>query len=133
TLDQSERMVFGQVISTGTGGGELLLTQIDDGIPGSPYEELKQGQWVMVCGPHPTSTLEEPLFFTQWYRVLAIDEQEKGDLTDSNTQRVVGLRGPDWPWPRGAQVRVGLFPGAVAVHTKSLRFTNPGVYGADGT
>jgi hypothetical protein len=130
TLQDTERLVGGQVISTGTGGGELLLTKLDDGHTSSPYEELKQGQWVMVCGPHPSSTLEEPLFFTQWYRVLAIDEQEKGDLTNSDTQRVVGLRGPDWPWPHGAQVRVGLFPGAVAVHTKSLRFGNTGPGGS---
>lgn len=133
SIDQTERMVFGEVIATGTGGGEILLTQLVDGIEASPYDELKQGQWVMVCGPHPSATPEEPLFFTQWYRVLAIDEEEKGYLRDEDSQRLVGLRGPDWPWAPGAQVRVGLFPGAVAVHTKSLRFKTLGAYAVDGT
>ena len=130
TMYQTERLVGGQVIATGTGGGEILLTQLNDGVAGSPDEELRQGQWVMVCGPHPSATPEEPLFFTQWYKVLAIDEEEKGYLQDEDTQRLVGLRGPDWPWPPGAQVRVGLFPGAVAVHTKSLRFKGLGAYGS---
>ncbi len=133
SIQQTERLVGGQVIATGTGGGEILLSKLGDGIAASPYEELRQGQWVMVCGPHPSATPEDPLFFTQWYRVLAIDEEEKGFLQDEETQRLVGLRGPDWPWAPGAQVRVGLFPGAVAVHTKSLRFKGLGAYGVDGT
>lgn len=128
TMETSERLVGGNVISTGTGGGEILLTKLADGINVSPFEDLKQGQWVMVSGPHPNSTDLEPLFFTQWYRVLAIDEELRGPIVDPAKQRLVGLRGPDWPWGPGAPVRVGLFPGAVAVHTKTMRLDTLGPF-----
>lgn len=127
-IPTSERLVAGNVVSTGTGGGEILLTRLDDGIATDPFEELRQGQWVMVSGPHPNSTLAEPLFFTQWYRVLAIDDEERGPVVNSKAQRLVGLRGPDWPWESTARVRVGLFPGAVAVHTKTMRLESFGSY-----
>lgn len=126
-IETSERLTRGKVISRGTGGGEILIAKLQND-PGDPFEELKTGQWVMVSGPHPTSTEARPLFFTQWYRVLAIDDQVRGDLTNSETQRLIGLRGPDWPWNAGGSVRVGLFPGAVAVHTKTMRLETPGAY-----
>lgn len=127
-IETSERLVHGTVVSTGTGGGEILLTKLQND-PGDPFEELKQGQWVMVTGPHPSSTRAQPLFFAQWYRVLAIDEQLRSPITDTDKQRLVGLRGPDWPWKTaGTQVRVGLFPGAVAVHTKTMRLNASGAY-----
>ncbi len=128
SISESERLVHGEVLSTGTGGGEILLTKLLDGIGGSPFEELQQGQWVMVSGPHVASTPEEPLFFTQWYRVLAIDDEQRGQIDDAEKQRIVGLRGPDWPWSFGDSVRVGLFPGAVAVHTKTIRLESAGPY-----
>ena len=140
-LSLSERLVGGRVVSTGTGGGELLLTQLqndvdsDGNLIAEPFSELKSGQWVMVSGPHPASTTSKPLFFTQWYKVLAVDEQQRDPVTDNRfqitnsvKQRIVGLRGPDWPWEAGAPVRVGLFPGAVAVHTKSMRIETLGEY-----
>ncbi len=130
-IDTSERLTHGSVISTGTGGGEILLTKFDRDAT-DPFEDLRTGQWVLVSGPHPNSTAEEPLFFSQWYRVLAIDDQERGPLQDPDKQRVVGLRGPDWPWTitngNLPSVRVGLFPGAVAVHTKTMRLETLGAY-----
>ncbi|QDU58267.1 type IV pilus modification PilV family protein [Aeoliella mucimassa] len=131
SLQLSERLVAGRVVSTGTGGGELLLTQLrsDAAQTTEPFAELKAGQWIMVSGPHPSSTPAEPLFFTQWYKVLAVDDTPTGNgFTDSNRQRLVGLRGPDWPWAAGAEIRVGLFPGAVAVHTKTMRIESLGEY-----
>lgn len=126
-IASSERLVAGRVVSTGTGGGEILLTKLNrDG--GDPFEELRQGQWVMVSGPHPNSTAGEPLFFTQWYRVLAIDDEQRGPIQNASAQRLVGLRGPDWPWDANARVRVGLFPGAVAVHTKTMRLESFGSF-----
>ena len=130
-LQTSERLVRGQVLSTGTGGGEILLTKTNDQ-DSDPFAELKQGQWVMVSGPHPSSTDAKPVFFTQWYRVLAIDDQQRGPIQDADMQRIVGLRGPDWPWSplESASVRVGLFPGAVAVHTKTMRLESLGPFSA---
>jgi len=126
-ISTSERLVAGRVVSTGTGGGEILLTRLSRDST-DPFEELRQGQWVMVSGPHPNSTVEEPLFFTQWYRVLAIDDEQRDPIVNSKAQRLVGLRGPDWPWDTNARVRVGLFPGAVAVHTKTMRLESFGSY-----
>ena len=132
SIDTSEALVNGNIVSTGTGGGEILLNSagIDDA-----FEDLRQGQWVMVSGPHPNSTPEQPLFFSQWYRVLVIDDEPDnstvGAATFNNgeTQRRIGLRGPDWPWKNvGGVVRVGLFPGAVAVHSKTMRLETLGAY-----
>jgi prepilin-type N-terminal cleavage/methylation domain-containing protein len=132
TIDSSEALVNGNIVSTGTGGGEILLDSagIDDA-----FEELKEGQWVLVSGPHPSSTRENPLFFSQWYRVLVIDDEPDGSVVgdikfgDAERQRRIGLRGPDWPWTKvGSVVRVGLFPGAVAVHTKTMRLETLGAY-----
>ncbi len=124
-IDTTEALVNGNIISTGTGGGEMLLDSA--GITDA-FEELRAGQWVMVSGPHPNSTELEPLFFTQWYRVLAIDDEQRGPIADAERQRLIGLRGPDWPWNAGASLRVGLFPGAVAVHTKTMRLETIGAY-----
>jgi hypothetical protein len=134
TIDTSEALVNGNIVSTGTGGGEILL---DSAGIDNAFEDLRQGQWVMVSGPHPSSTAEKPLFFTQWYRVLAIDDEPDGQpigstsitFNNAETQRRIGLRGPDWPWKTpGSVVRVGLFPGAVAVHTKTMRLETLGAY-----
>lgn len=128
-LDSTESLVAGAIVSTGTSGGEIFLDS--DSITDA-YEDFKTGQWVLVTAPHPSSTDAKPLLFSQWYRVLTIaDEPDDLDyppgasnavtFDNKNTQRLVGLRGPDWPWPAGTEVRVGLFPGAVAVHTKTMR------------
>jgi prepilin-type N-terminal cleavage/methylation domain-containing protein len=131
SVDTSESLVHGTIVSTGTGGGEILLTKLDTK-DADPFAELKTGQWVMVSGPHPASTDVEPLFFTQWYRVLAVDDEERGPIVDANNQRLIGLRGPDWPWRivdgKTPMVRVGIFPGAVAVHTKTMRLESQGPY-----
>ena len=128
-IETDEKLMPAQVLATGTGGGELLLNP--DGINFDNtryYQELKQGQWVMVSGPHPNSTPAQPMLFTQWYRVLAINDKPELPITDEVNQRLIGLRGPDWPWDADARVSVGLFPGAVAVHTKTMRLDNRGVW-----
>ena len=50
TIDTSERLVAARVISTGTGGGELLLTKLSNDGADDPYEELRyrpvgDGKW----------------------------------------------------------------------------------------
>lgn len=136
-----ERMVKASVLSKGPSGGELLLEQMGDGIPESPFDLLKAGQWIMLCGPHPSSTPADPRFALFWYQVISIEG--KGERLNSSGQtspappssdperRVVALRGPEWPWLPATNLTdntqlsnslcVGIFPGAVAVHSKSLR------------
>ena len=61
---QAPNAPSGSLISTGLNGGELLLTQLrmTDYRP-SPFDNLKIGQWIMLCGPHPnSSTIREPRF-----------------------------------------------------------------------
>ncbi len=134
-INVEERLVSGSVVSTGTGGGELVIERLNDGNSESPFKNLKEGQWVMVTGPHPNSTSTRPILFSQWYRVLAINDKDELPITRPDAQRLIGLRGPDWPWQGGQvgnnrtpMVSVGLFPGAVAVHTKTIRLDNRGVW-----
>lgn len=140
----AERHVRGAVISSTTSGGQLLLTRFtggNDTTTATPYEHLKVGQYVTVYGPHPQGSNEQPYLFFQWYRVVSIDGQQKPinnqgipstDPTDVDRNRIVTLRGPDWPWkPTGGNLsdwaqlpndlRVGIYNGAVAVHTKTMR------------
>ena len=151
-----ERSVSAAVISTGMNGGELLLTQQFapngfslDSVSASPFDSLKAGQWIMLCAPHPNSSVEEPRFVLNWYQVLSIDKTGAGiPGFDSAKQRVVAVRGTEWPWqprlsyPSSQQssdvaklsddLCVGVFKGAVAVHTKTLRLESPlgGSYGS---
>ena len=39
----------------------------------SPFDQLKVGQWIMLCGPHPNSSLTEPRFVMNWYQVLSVE------------------------------------------------------------
>lgn len=116
----TERMVKAGVVSTGLSGGELLLNAVNDGITESPFRSLKVGQWVMLCGPAPSTTTNQPQFVARWYRVLSIEPE--------GTNVRVAVRGPAWPWQpeNGANALsnnlcVGIFPGAVAVHSKTIR------------
>ncbi|WP_146400497.1 type IV pilus modification PilV family protein [Pseudobythopirellula maris] len=151
---QAERLVRGRVVTTGIGGGEMLLERFyasSGAVSGaivngakepeeSPFEELRSGQYVMVCGPHPLSTAELPKFFLAWYRVVNIDGEGEAlnplgeKLTSAGSipdRRLVALRGPDWPWAESVNggdntelsndLRVAIIPGAVAVHTKTMR------------
>ncbi len=132
-------------------GGELLLTDMgditDSNVPPknvSPFDQLKAGQWIMLCGPHPNSNVVvsanptvtpstgDPRFVLSWYQVLSIDKEGTGIAGFSpDTQRVIAVRGGEWPWQPAATLTdytqlsndlcVGIFRGAVAVHTKTLR------------
>lgn len=151
-LDQmisNERGAYAKILSTGLNGGEVLLTRIP--ATGStfepaesPFNILKTGQWIMLCGPHPNSTDARPLMTARWYRVLAIDGKEtKLDETGAPTtdlsqpeRRLVSLRGPQWPWTPATdssgslaltdynQLSNALYvcipAGAVAVHSKTI-------------
>jgi hypothetical protein len=136
TIGEQERTVQTKIISTGLNGGELLLTDLSDNPTKSPFEGLKVGQWVMLCGPHPNSNAiasgqGEPRFALNWYQVLSIDaERAAGVITNPARQRVIAVRGPQWPWqpassPTAKSVSnnlcLAICNGAVAVHTKTLR------------
>jgi hypothetical protein len=131
----AERHVRAAVISSGTSGGQLLLTRLpgsQDPLNSSPYEHLKVGQYITLYGPHPQGSNEQPYLFFQWYRVVSIENNEP-----SQDQRIVTLRGPEWPWRLPAtgntdvadttqlynDLRVGIYNGAVAVHTKTMRLS----------
>jgi hypothetical protein len=130
-----ERSVGAKVLSTGLNGGELLLWNLDTNGGVEAFANLKTGHWIMLCGPHPNATADQPLFSLNWYQVLAIDSQVSGVLTNPATQRIVSVRGAEWPWqPRASydnqnsdvaklsdDLCVGIFKGAVAVHSKTLR------------
>ncbi|MFO0791320.1 MAG: hypothetical protein U0805_17815 [Pirellulales bacterium] len=149
TMDAAahERMVRTQIVSTGPSGGELLLSDMQDvfdasGKSLSPFDQLKVGQWMMLCGPHPQSNATfqngtwkgEPRFFLNWYQVIAVDKEGTGipGGFDPTTQRLVTVRGPEWPWQPADltdksnkylsnDLCGGIFRGAVAVHSKTIR------------
>jgi len=143
-LRNSERTVTASIVSTGLNGGEVLLTRLATAMPyqdppPSPFDSLKVGQWIMLCGPHPASTDLAPRFVLNWYRVLSIQgEDERLDAAgnaagagwDGKERRLVSLRGPQWPWQPAEPgytydlsnyLCAGIFPGAVAVHTRTMR------------
>lgn len=132
---EAERLVTAQVVSTSPGGGEMLLTK-SDALELSPFEDLRGGHYVLVVGPHPQSTSNNPRLVLRWCRILTIEDT--GNVTEPSggasvslsrdNQILVSLRGPDWPWqPSNAtnsisnDLRVAIVPGVVAVHTKTMR------------
>jgi hypothetical protein len=139
---ESERAVNAAVIQAGPGGGDLLLSsRASDPVTTSPYEDLRVGQFVMVFGPHPLSNSARPMLALRWCRVLSIEKEGRPNIngnlvqlgrdTSVNppiTRALVSLRGPDWPWQPSTNtssisnnLRVGILPGVVAVHTKTMR------------
>ncbi|TWT73440.1 hypothetical protein Pla123a_37750 [Posidoniimonas polymericola] len=107
-----------------------------------PWKDLEPGGYAMVYGPSPNSTPDRPQLFAQWYRVVAIDDQVTPSTSNVFVGPSVALRGPDWPWgetsraepgqnnvgdygdpPSGVQddLRVLIFDGVVAVHTRTMR------------
>ncbi len=97
----NERSVSASILSTGLSGGELLLKDEGDSTQ-NPFDNLKTGQWIMLCGPHPNSSIVEPRFAMNWYQVLTIDKTGVGVPNfNTTTQRVVAVRGPEWPWQPG--------------------------------
>lgn len=146
----NERLVRASVVSSTPNGGELLLERrptAEDPASTSPFENLRVGQYVMLTGPHPLSTMAQPQLVLSWYRVLSVEKEGRPNLngvevplgidTRTNPPRekvLVSLRGADWPWQPAAtglddpsstllsnDLRVGILPGVVAVHTKTMR------------
>jgi hypothetical protein len=130
-MGMGERAVGAKVTTTGPNGGELLLSDWSDakdmsGKVISPFDQLKSGEWIMLCGPHPNSSTSEPRLVLNWYQVISIDKEGSGiSGFNPDTQRVVAVRGAEWPWQPNTTVGNGLCvaicKGAVAVHTKSIR------------
>jgi len=124
-----ERGVAARIVSSGITGGEVLLERIpasQENIPQSddPFTQLKIGNWIMLCGPHPNSSTAEPRFVMKWYEVISVERQAPG-ITNPVTQRLVTLRGPEWPWRPGGtyanNLCAAIVRGAVTVHTKTMR------------
>jgi hypothetical protein len=150
-LDRNERIAQAKIVSTGLSGGEILLERHpNDPRSGrtaeDPYANLKTGNWILLCGPHPNSTRERPLVTARWYQVLAIEGKSerlnsRGDVTPAASatdpeRRLVSLRGPEWPWQPATNgtgnpdltashlsnsLYVCIPSGAVAVHAKTIR------------
>lgn len=146
---ESERITSARVVAASPNGGELLLERMPmtgsssqplDEPETSPFESLRGNEYVMVVGPHPLSTPQRPQLAVRWCRVL--NTRDSGTVTpfgdsaptrlDGDNRVLVALRGPDWPWrpvaPNGLgqfapanDLRVAIVPGAVAVHTKTMR------------
>ncbi len=142
-MNQNERAVKANIVSTGLNGGELLLTDLGDYRDTSnvqkfnAFEHLKSGHWIMLCGPHPNSSAAEPRFVMNWYQVISIESEAAGIPSfDRIRQRVVTVRGPEWPWQPPTSLSdttnvsnnlsVAICKGAVAVHTKSMRLEGRG-------
>jgi hypothetical protein len=132
-----ERATVARIVSTGLSGGEILLEAIPNDVIESPFKQLKVGQWIMMCGPHPNTnvytsggiTKGEPRFVLNWYKVISIDAEGTGVANfNPATQRVVSVSGPQWPWQPAAapgdlsnNLCAAICRGAVAVHTKTMR------------
>ncbi len=161
-LQQNERGARASIVSTGLNGGEVLLTRFKPGTESgstapyepdsSPFDILKTGQWIMLCGPHPNSTDTQPMMTARWYRVLAIEGKDikldaSGNPTFNTTdpeRRLVSLRGPEWPWlpatdasgntdlANNAHLSNSLYAcipaGAVAVHSKTIHLGGNSVW-----
>ena len=149
-----ERAVKAKVLTTGPNGGELLLEGFgsNDSTAENPFSQLKTGNWIMLCGPHPNSSDSNPKFVLNWYQVLSIEGKNERLNNQGTTspapaasdpeRRLVTLRGTEWPWqPAGPSAASGhlsnglcvaICKGAVAVHTKTLRLENPhgGAFGS---
>ncbi len=138
-MSQGERAVRASIVSTGLNGGELLLTDLgEDVTKKSAFEGLRTSQWIMLCGPHPNSTMAEPRFSLNWYQVITVDREGTGvQGFDQTKSRLVTVRGPQWPWspfdPRvnspanlaSNNLCVAICRGAVAVHSRTIRLENP--------
>lgn len=145
TIMRAERWARASALLKGLSGGEVQLFQdqpnkdpISKADPKDrPWKNLKVGTYVFLFGPHPASTPQRPQLFAQWYRVVSVNDSL--DM-ESNVGPAVGLRGPDWPWNGESNVnetttaaapnalhedlRMIIFDGAVAVHTRTLRLDN---------
>lgn len=137
--NRGERLTIAKVVSTGLNGGELLIEKRSNDSATEPFSALKVGQWVPVCGPSPTSTNANPRFIFRWYRILSI---EKGTdvVSDPSTQRMVSLRGPQWPWQPAADLAssdlsnnlcLSIIPNVVAVHSKTIRLEGKSAWSAN--
>jgi hypothetical protein len=128
TMSEGERAVRATVVSTGLNGGELLLERFQ-GEPSDPFDNMRTSQWIMLCGPHPNSTVAEPRFSLNWYQVITVDREGIGIPTfDPAKHRLVTVRGPEWPWRPGDvasnNLCVAICRGAVAVHRRTIRLEN---------
>lgn len=148
-LRESERAVGASIVSTGLNGGEVRLTRYPtpassgDVEPiSSPFDVLNEGRWILLCGPHPNSTPERPNMVARWYRVLSIeDESNPGLIDDPANQRLVSLRGPQWPWQPEPYENWGDYAylsnslyacipdGVVAVHSRTIHLQGRSVWG----
>ncbi|MGD9636735.1 MAG: hypothetical protein AB7G28_22900 [Pirellulales bacterium] len=158
-LLNQERVVKARIVSTGLNGGELLLEKLyADTITESAFQGLKVGNWVMLCGPSPSSTDREPLFVLRWYRVLSIEGKDRrlnvngtydpAPAASEPERRLVTLRGPQWPWQPAMSgstldlandnqlsnsLCVGIIPGAVAVHSKTVQIESVSTWDGGAT
>ena len=164
TAVENERLVNARLVTTAPGACELLLEPRGGaGVAEpttSPFEDLREGQYVTLVGPHPLSTPAAPRLVLKWLRVLKVEDSGTPVLPDVDmpatarrlsrdgaTPRVlVALRGPDVPWRPATisgrpdledrqllanDLRLAIVPGVVAVHTKTMRLEAASVWAID--
>jgi hypothetical protein len=129
-----ERVVYGQLVGGGTGGGEIVLASKD------PEQlKLKPNDWVMLSGTKffipplasPPPGLKSISRF-QWYRVSDCDPEPEYDDASTLYGLNATLIGADWnsdyfqaipvpTIPGATTVRVTIVEGAHAVYEKTIR------------
>jgi hypothetical protein len=96
---------------TGYGGGDVVLTT--PGYAAAPGDllNIKRDDWLMLCceatvyvcpdtnpSASPPTTINQPVVYFKWYRVVAVDDSNTSIAKYPNSRRVT-LAGPDWPAP----------------------------------
>jgi type II secretory pathway pseudopilin PulG len=135
-----ERVVRGEVVGEGYGGGDLRLF-LPSGSTASPaYLNVRNGDWLMLCGTNTGTSPSRGVF--QWYRVVVSGEDAvlpDSSVTSSNAtwERYVTMSGPDWntAWCTGVdsdlnldtlEVDVALFTRVIGVYTTTIELDEPG-------
>lgn len=146
----NERLAQARILNSAPSGGVLRLSPSPQAVSmptrvetfaaaqrESRFENLKTGEYMMLLGPHPSSTSARPILVLQWYRVLSVDPVKDASgavqvnpMTGEALQVDVAVRGPDWPWATpdpdnssaiANDLRAVIMPGAAAVHTRTMR------------
>jgi len=89
-----ERTVTANILGGGYGGGDVLLT-VDTTLRGNAtWLQLRENQWLMLCGQRMVPGVGLAGVF-RWYRIVAAGEIDT--TTDPrHPRRYVTLAGPDW-------------------------------------
>ncbi len=109
----TERVLPGEILGAGWGGGDLRL-------PGQDLP-LRAGQWILVSAALPTG-IEPGKGYFSWYRIVSVEDPLPGE-----TETFVSIQGPDWNTDppsaggKGNAVFVSIIDGVVGVYEEVMR------------